>query len=434
MTHSTQAERAVLYASISSKDAYIDVAEITRAEAFFSEDYAKMFSAIADLHDQGLTCDPMAVDTALRKSGVDPDMAVWDLIADPELALVNHKSSASLIEEHFIRRSIHNGLKEAMLNAVDLSVDVFDIQEQAERAVFEARRHARISGVKDMSVSVAEVLERLRRSEEVAKTGDVIGVTSGNKDIDRLMLGWQPTDLIILAARPSVGKSALGMDYAFSAGVPSLVFSLEMSARQIVERKVLPDANVSSYSARIGRLKQDDWSRIDKVAQSVSGLPVFIDDRPGIAIAEVKSVARRMKMKHDIGLIVVDYIQLVTGSNLSKSSNREQEISQISRGLKHIAKELEIPVIALSQLNRIRHDERPTLVNLRESGAIEQDADVVQFLWREPDINGERNPVVNYAFDKNRNGSLGGGQLVYKPDSAKLVSYYEEDAKNRYNA
>lgn len=401
---------------------------------FYDDRIRSVYETIADMHDRGEIINHVSLPDRLERDGVGT-FVYEECLEFHGHATHDVSALARIVREMYERRGIVEAATEMMRAAGDMGASTIEIREAAESAVFALRTHGSISGVRNTEEVLASILSNLEAAQERAADGKVLGVTSGVPDIDNVTLGWQPSKVYTLAARPAVGKTALAIGFAFDSQVPTLVFSMEMDAEELVERRLMPEAGVSAYKAKRGRLTDDDWGAITAKTGDLARVPLWVDDRPGLGIHEVRSVARKMKSKHDIGLILVDYLQLAHGVGLNRNANREQEVAQISRGMKEMAKELKVPVIALSQLNRIKATERPGLENLRESGSIEQDSDVVMFLWRDEDLpNGEPSRVVNWAIEKHRGGPLSGGKLVYQPHTARLMPYYEEEQERRYAA
>jgi replicative DNA helicase len=432
--HDHNVEASLISAAISEAVFLDEILDVTSADAFHGRNNRIAFECITELKDRQHAINMVTVCDEIKKRGVNMDVEIATYLTDHPAFTQDPRAQAKILQAYADRRQIQEAGLEMMRMASDLSEDVLDIREASEKLIFALRRSGSISSVRDTASVVASILTQYTDAQELARNGNVTGVPSGIRDIDKLTLGWQPSKLIILAARPSVGKTGLAIGFAFDAKVPTLIFSMEMDAEELVERRMMPDAGVSTYKAKSGHLKDADWQSINAAGDALAREgKVYVDDRPGLTIQQIKSTARRMKIKHDIGFLVVDYLQLAYGSGGNKNTNREQDVASISRGMKELAKELKIPVIGLSQLNRTKkHDERPDLRDLRESGSIEQDADIVMFLWRDPDINGERNAILNWCVDKHRGGALGGGKLVYVPNSAKIIPYYEDEQREKY--
>ena len=409
MIHDHNVEASLISCALQEPSYLMEILDITGAEAFHNEKYRVAFECIVALRDKQEQVNLVTVCDAVKQRRMNLDIEIMDVMRDHPVHLQDPQAQARILQALSDRRNIHTAGLEMMRMSGDMGEDVLDIREASEKLIFALRRSGSISSVRDIPSVLASILEGYTNAQELARLGKVTGVTSGIRDIDKLTLGWQPAKLMILAARPGVGKTALAVGFAFDAGIPVLAFSMEMDAEELVERRLMPDAGVSAYKAKSGHLKDADWDAINSASEKLGSSKVFIDDRPGLTIQQIKSTARRMVVKQNVGLIMVDYMQLAYGSGGNKNTNREQEVASISRGLKELAKELKVPVIGLSQLNRTKkHDERP-------------------------DINGERNPILNWCFDKHRGGALGGGKLVYVPNSAKIVPYYEDEQKERYN-
>lgn len=418
-------ELALVATCLDSKDTAVHIADYLRPDMFEHEDVGHAAKIIFDRHLKGEPVDDVILYEEYRR--VDPEgktSAAIDITGSGDRWKTHAASDyAGAIVDSYMRRSIRDSMGRVLMLAADSSQDVADIITIAEEAIFGLQRHGGLAHVKTVDQSIAKVIERIEAAQGLREEGKTIGVPSGFKDLDRITLGWQPTDLIIVAARPSVGKSAFALELARSAGVPALCFSLEMSDTQMAERMLLPEAGIDKYRAMSGHMSDEDWDKVTRAAGGLASLPIIIDDRGGLNVNEIRSIARQACMKMDVGIVIVDYLQLATAT-VGKGANREREVATISAGLKNMAKELEVPVVALSQLNRIHYTERPDLSNLRESGSIENDADVVCFLWREPDLlNGQKSPILNVAIEKHRHGPLGSTQVTYKPGSARLVPY-----------
>lgn len=432
--YNVEAEEALICCAMQDPNSVGDLLDRVPPRMLYDTELQAIYETIGAMYEAGETINDIVLTDRLQREGKET-LAYYDLMQRNVGIYHDPLQHVRIVRDMYERRAIAGAASEMLRAASDLSSGTIEIREEAEKAVYALRTHGTISAVRPTEEVLSSIMENLEEAERRAKEGKVLGVTSGIPDIDAITLGWQPSKVYTLAARPGVGKTALAIGFAFDSQVPTLAFSMEMDAEELVERRLLPDAKVNSYKAKRGRLNDEDWSRITAEAGKMADIPLFVDDRPGLSISEIRSIARKMKSKHDIGLIIVDYLQLAHGSGLSRNSNREQEVAQISRGMKEMAKELKVPVIALSQLNRIPATDRPGLENLRESGSIEQDSDVVMFQWREPDLpNGDRSRVVNWAFDKHRGGPLGGGKLVYLDHTAKLVPYYEDQQEGLYGS
>jgi replicative DNA helicase len=311
--------------------------------------------------------------------------------------------------------------------AYDPENSIEELLDESERRIFEIVRKQRVESfyhVKDILFDTFERIEQLYNSE-----GGITGVPTGFPDLDEKTSGLQPSDLILIAARPSMGKTAFALNIAQNAAIrykiPVAIFSLEMSKEQLVQRMLCAESNVDSHKLRTGKLDEDDWPRLARAMGPLSEAPIYIDDTPGISSFELRAKARRLKAEHDLGLIVIDYLQLMSGR--SNSENRQQEISEISRSLKALARELSVPVVALSQLSRapeMRADHRPILSDLRESGSQEQDSDLVAFLYRDDyyHADSDKKNIAEVIIAKQRNGPTGVVELVWLSKFTKFAS------------
>ncbi|WP_035846345.1 replicative DNA helicase [Crocinitomix catalasitica] len=435
-------EEAVLGAMLLEKNAVNDAIDILQPESFYKAEHQKIFSAILELFASSESIDILSVSEKLRKKGELQFVGGPGFIAQ----LTNRIASAAHIEYHarlisekFILRSLIEVSSDVIKNAYDETQDVFNVLNEAEEGLFkiaEGNLKKSYSKVNDL---VQEAMEEIEKAS--LNTDGVSGVPSGFTDLDRLTSGWQKSDMIVLAARPGMGKTAFVLSMAkntavqFGQGVA--VFSLEMSSVQLVKRLMAMETGISSEKLRKGFTSQADWDQLHSRINALAEAPIFIDDTPALSIFELRAKCRRMKMQHDIQLVIIDYLQLMTAG--SKGGNREQEISTISRSIKEIAKELSIPIIALSQLSRSVEtrggDKRPMLSDLRESGAIEQDADMVMFIYRPEyyglveDENGmPTEGIGEIIVAKHRNGSLDSVRLRFIKQLTKFDNLDSFDA------
>ncbi len=390
-------EEAVLGALMLGRDALPIVMDILRPESFYHEAHQIIYRAIIRLFEHSHPVDLLTVAEELRKSGELERVGGAYRLAE----LTNRVASAANVEYHariiaqkHILRELIRLSTQTLKEAYEETTDVFNLLDDTEKALFSITQNNLGRTVESMGVLSGRVLRQL---EELAQKSDgLTGVPSGFTDLDRLTSGWQPSDLIIIAARPAMGKTACVLTMALNAArdfnIPVALFSLEMSSTQLVQRLISMVCEVPSAKMRSGRLDDHEWQQLQAAVETLSRLPIFIDDTPSINIFELRAKCRRLKIQHNIQLVVIDYLQLMSGTGESlRNVNREQEIAGISRALKNLAKELNVPVIALSQLSRAVEvrggTKRPQLSDLRESGAIEQDADIVAFLYR-PDYYG----------------------------------------------
>jgi replicative DNA helicase len=430
-------EEAVLGAMMLERDAVNTAIDILQPRSFYKDSHQKIFSTIQDLFQKSEPIDILTITNALKQKGE------LEVVGGPYYItqLTNRVASAANVEFHariiaqkYIQRELIRISTEIISDAYDDTTDVFSLLDRAESGLFEVTEGNIRKNYDSMSTLIRSAIKQIEQAKD--HEGHVIGVPSGFTDLDRMTNGWQSSDLVILAARPAMGKTAFALTLARNAAVdfkkPVAVFSLEMSSLQLVTRLISAESELSSGKLRSGNLRADEIEQIHAKITGLAEAPIFIDDTPAISIFELRAKARRLKSQHDIQLLLVDYLQLMTaGGEGSKTGNREQEISTISRSLKSIAKELNIPVIALSQLSRAVEsrggDRRPQLSDLRESGSIEQDADMVMFINRpeyyglEEDEHGNSTlGLANIIIAKHRNGAVGDVQLKFTSELAKF--------------
>ncbi|MCD6355142.1 MAG: replicative DNA helicase [Prolixibacteraceae bacterium] len=429
-----EVEEAVLGALMLERDAYVTVADVIDTHSFYKEEHQKIFEAIKKLSGKEKPVDLLMVTQELK------DRNQLEEIGGPGYItqLTRRVASAAHIEFHariiaqkFIQRELIRVSSEIQTKSYDDTVDVDDLIDFSESSLFQVAE----GNIKKETVPIKPVLNEAILQIEKAKNQKegLSGVPSGFTALDRITSGWQRTDLIIIAARPSMGKTAFVLSMARNIAVDHnksvAVFSLEMSSIQLVTRLIASETEISSQKLKTGRLEDWEWEHLNRKIANLDKAPIFIDDTPALSIFEFRAKCRRLKIQHDIQVVVVDYLQLMTAGTDSRGS-REQEVSQISRSLKAIAKELDIPIIALSQLNRSvesREGKRPQLSDLRESGAIEQDADIVTFIHR-PEYygiteDGSGNSLLGVAeiiIAKHRNGPTGDVHLSFRKELAKF--------------
>jgi len=429
--HNLQAEESLLGAMLLSKDAIATASEILDAENFYKPAHGHVFEAITSLSAAGEPADPVTVAEELRRAGLldavgGPATLVTLQASTP--AISNAGRYARIIEEHALLRRLIGVAGEIAEMSYDLPEDVTKTVDQAESLVFEVAQRR----VTDTMAPIHDLLnDNLDRLESLYDKGDAItGTPTGFLDLDELLSGLQPNALYVLGARPSMGKTALGLGIATHAATeaqrPTLIFSLEMGQLELTQRMLCSEARVDSKRVRNGNLTESDWGKIAHATGRLAEAPIWIDDNPNLTIMEIRSKARRLKSRlGDLGLVVVDYLQLMTGR--SNAENRQVEVSEISRGLKILARELECPVLALSQLSRqleMRADKRPMLADLRESGSIEQDADVVMFIYRD-DVYNPDSPdrgTAEILVSKHRNGPTGMVRLAFLDHYTKFAN------------
>ncbi len=427
MPYSAEAEQAVLGAMIMSKEAIQAASEILLPEDFYQQKFSLLYSTILELTNEGKVVDIVTLQDRLKTKDVPQDMSSLSFISQiarsvPTAANVRHY--ADIVKEKAIKRRLI-AAAEKIENQCYLDREDLDaVLDSSEKQVFEIsqnRRTSEFESIKDVVLRAIDNIEAASKSK-----GSVTGVATGFYELDYKLAGLQNSDLILLAARPSMGKTALALNIAehvvTKLRVPTAFFSLEMSKVQLVNRLISMDSRVQAQSIRTGQLTDNDWTAITDSARKLSGSTLFIDDTPSISVSELRSKCRKLKLEHGLGLIIIDYLQLMTATTGKASESRQQEISEISRSLKAIAREVNCPVLALSQLSRAvegRPDKRPMLSDLRESGAIEQDADVVMFIYRDEYYNhdSEKKGIAEVIIGKQRNGPTGtvelGAQLEY---------------------
>ena len=428
-----EAEASLLGALLIDSDAVVKVADVINESDFYEERHGIIYAAIKKLYEAHRPVDVLTLSDSLRGAGELERVGGPGYLTEltnfvPTAAHV--VQYAEIVASKAMRRRLIKASQDITSFGFDESEDLQALIEQAETRLFEVSQQQ----VKQDIVSMEQILtESFDRLDELHKDkGTIRGVPTGYKDLDGILAGLQRSDLIILAARPSMGKTAMVLNLAHNvavkAGQPVLIFSLEMSKEQLVDRMLAKESGVNAWALRTGNLTDSDFEKIGQAMGALSEAQIFIDDTPGITVSDMRTKARREAHQRPLGLIVVDYLQLMSGgSKYGGEGNRVQEISEISRGLKGIARELNVPLIALSQLSRSvesRHPQIPQLADLRESGSIEQDADVVAFLYREeyynPDT--ERKNVMDVLIKKHRNGPTGNVELYFDREKQSISS------------
>ncbi len=419
---SIEAETAVLGSMLLDRDAVSQAIEVIKDEScFYKESNRKVYSAIIKLFEENKGIDLITLTEELRRMGALDDVGGPAYLAGLTSAVptaANVLYYAKIVRDKMLLRNLINAATQIVTDCYDSGHDVRTLVDKAEQLIFEVsskKIEARFTHLKDIIKDSIETIDRLYQRKE-----NVTGVPTGFRDLDIKTAGLQYSDLIVVAGRPSMGKSALASSIVEHVGVvekiPVAFFSLEMSKEQLVQRMLCSHARVDAHKVRTGFLSQADWPRLVSAAGKLSEAPIFIDDSPGITVLELRAKARRLKAQHDIKMIVLDYLQLMQGT--AGIENRQQEISEISRSLKALARELNVPLIAISQLSRAveqRSDHRPQLSDLRESGAIEQDADLVILLLREEYYNPteENKGLAEVIIAKQRNGPVGSLNLAF---------------------
>jgi len=427
-----EAEQSVLGSMLIEKQAILRAVEILRPQDFYSEAHQAVFATLARLFDKGQAVDLITVTEALRQEGTlekTGGVPYLTTLANLVPTAANIEYYARIVEEKAILRDLIRASTDVVGKAYTAKEDVEIILDEAEQAVFSVSQRRNVQGYVPLKEVLVQTLERIEYL--YANKGGALGVPTGFSDLDSLTSGFQPSDLVILAARPSVGKTTFALNLVRNASVkdksPCAVFSLEMAREQLAQRLLCAEAGIDGKNLRNGFLNDNDWKRLSVALGRLGEAPIFIDDTPNISIMELRTKARRIKIEHGLGLLVVDYLQLMQGRG--RAENRQQEISEISRSLKALARELKVPVLALSQLSRAveqRQDRRPMLSYLRESGAIEQDADVVMFLYSNSDM--ESSNVVELILAKQRNGPTGSLKLYFLKDLGRFQQVDDKHA------
>lgn len=428
--HNIDAEQAVLGAILLEPNSFSIVVERLVAEDFYRASHEIIFGAMLQLFDQGEPIDVVTITTSLSSSnnleqagGIDYLTSLASSV--PTAANIDYYSE--IVEEKAVLRRLIQTATEIVTNTFSNEDNVDGVLDEAERRILEVSNRQNAGAfkpIKDVLIDVYDQIEQLHNNDN-----DVTGVPTGYRDLDRITSGFQRNDLIIIAARPSVGKTAFALNIAQNVAVNTnenvAIFSLEMGAEQLVQRMLCAEGNIDSQRLRTGKLEAEDWGKLTMAMGSLSHAGIYIDDSPGIRVSEIRSKCRRLKQEHGLGMIIIDYLQLIQGSG-SSSENRQQEVSEISRSLKGLARELEVPLIALSQLSRgveSRQDKRPMMSDLRESGSIEQDADIVGFLYRDDyyDDESEQQNIIEIIISKQRNGPTGTVELAFVREYNKFV-------------
>ena len=430
MPHSVEAEKSVIGAMMIDQDAITVASELLTSEDFYQKQNGILFTAMTGLYAEGKPVDLITLQNRLKEMDVPPEISSLEFVRDMITKVptsVNVGTYAKIVSEKAaLRRLIR--VNEEIASACYAGKDsVEEIMEDTEKKIFQElqrKTNDEFVPIKDVVLNALDKIEAASRMK-----GSVTGMPTGFIDLDYKTSGFQPSDLILIAARPSMGKTAFVLNIAeymaFRSNETVAIFSLEMSKEQLVNRLFALESRVDSQILRTGNLSDNDWSSLIEAAGVIGRSNLIIDDTPGISVSELRSKCRKYKLEHNLGIIMIDYLQLMQGSR--KSESRQQEISDISRSLKEIARELQVPVVALSQLSRAveqRPDHRPMLSDLRESGAIEQDADVVMFLYRDDYYNHdtEKKDVAEVIIAKQRNGPIGTVELAWLPRYTKFAN------------
>lgn len=428
MPQSLDAEQAVLAAMFNDKDAILEVIPILKETDFYRHDHGVLFATMRKMNEQGIPVDLVTITSQLDKDGNLDKAGGISYVAQIANALGSSSNIvhyANIVKEKAVLRDLINIASNISNRSYDDTEETESILDDAERMVLEISQKRARSGL----VPVSDVIDSTLSSLEILsqKKEGLTGLTSGFIDLDRVTSGWQKSDFIILAARPAMGKTALALNMAQNAaietGEPVAVFSLEMSKEQLVNRMISSLAEIDQQTLRNGRIYGDDWIQLVNAIAPLAEAPIYIDDTPAISVREVRAKARRLKAEHGLSLLIIDYLQLM--GSTGRIESRQQEVSQISRSLKALARELDIPIIALSQLSRSveqSQEKKPSLSHLRESGSLEQDADIVMFIYRDEYYNeeSEKKGIAEIIIAKHRNGATGSVDLSFRKEFTKF--------------
>jgi len=430
LPHSVEAEQSVIGSMIMDREAIVVASELITGEDFYNKQYGIIFETMLELNDEGNPVDLVTLQNRLREKDVPPEVSSLEFVRDLITAVptsANIKYYANIVAEKSLLRKMIR-LTEEIANTCYVGKESLEfILEDTEKRVFQLVQKRNTTDFVPIRQVVMNAMDKIEISAK--NKGSVTGIPTGFTDLDYRTAGMQPSDLVLIAARPSMGKTAfvlnIAQHVAFKQNLPVAIFSLEMSKEQLVNRMFSLESSVDAQKLRTGQLNDQEWERLIESAGVIGRSNLMIDDTPGISISELRSKCRKMKLEKGLSMIIIDYLQLMSGSG--RSDSRQQEISDISRSLKAVARELSVPVLALSQLSRAveqRPDHRPMLSDLRESGAIEQDADVVMFIYRDDYYNHdtEKKGVSEIIIAKQRNGPIGTVELAWLPEYTKFAN------------
>lgn len=430
LPHSVEAEQSVIGSMIMNRDAIVVASELITGEDFYNKQYGILFETMVELNDEGKPVDLVTLQDRLKEKDVPPEVSSLEFVRELITAVptsANIKYYAGIVAEKSTLRKLIR-LNEEIANTCYAGKESLEnILEETEKKIFEVVQKRNTGDFIPIRQVVMDAMDRIEKASK--NKGAVTGIPTGFVDLDYRTAGMQPSDLVLIAARPSMGKTAFALNIAehvaFKQNRTVAIFSLEMSKEQLVNRLFSLESKIDSQHIRTGQLSDQEWEKLIESAGIIGKSNLIIDDTPGIGIPELRSKCRKYKLEHNLSMIIIDYLQLMSGSG--RTDSRQQEISDISRSLKAIARELSVPVLALSQLSRAveqRPDHRPMLSDLRESGAIEQDADVVMFIYRDDYYNHdtERKDVAEIIIAKQRNGPIGTVELAWLPNYTKFVN------------
>ncbi len=430
LPHSVEAEQSVIGSMIMDREAIVVSSEIIAGDDFYNKQYGILFETMVELNEEGRPVDLVTLQDRLKEKDVPPEVSSLEFVRDLITAVptsANIKYYANIVAEKATLRKLIR-LNEEIANTCYAGKENLEvILEETEKKIFEVVQKRNTGEFVPIRQVVMNAMDKIEKASK--NKGAVTGIPTGFVDLDYRTAGMQPSDLVLIAARPSMGKTAFVLNIAehvaFRQNKTVAIFSLEMSKEQLVNRLFSLESKVDSQHIRTGQLSDQEWEKLIESAGVIGRSNLIIDDTPGISIAELRSKCRKYKLEQDLSMIIIDYLQLMSGSG--RSDSRQQEISDISRSLKAVARELSVPVLALSQLSRAveqRPDHRPMLSDLRESGAIEQDADVVMFIYRDDYYNHdtERKDIAEIIIAKQRNGPIGTVELAWLPNYTKFAN------------
>ena len=434
-----EAEQAIIGAIFIEPNALITAAEVLQPEDFYRQAHQHIFRAMVMMNEQGKALDVVTVSETLTSQGLIEDIGGISYLTDLAVSVptaANVGYYIEIVEEKALLRRLINTATQIATSGFANEETVEALVDDAERRILEVAHRKNVGQFKNITDVLSEAYDNIELLSN--REGDITGLPTGFKELDRMTAGFQRNDLIIVAARPSVGKTAFALNIAQNTAIKTnetvAIFSLEMGASQLINRMLCAEGNIDAQNMRTGKLNDEEWRKLALAISTLSSTNIFIDDSPGIRVNEIRSKCRRLKQEHGLGMIVIDYLQLIQGSGIGGGENRQQEVSEISRTLKQLARELEVPVIALSQLSRgveQRQDKRPMMSDIRESGSIEQDADIVAFLYREDyydrEAADEDNGTIEIIIAKQRNGPVGTVQLAFVKEYNKFVDLVVRD-------
>jgi replicative DNA helicase len=431
LPHNDEAEQSVIGSMIMDREAIVIASELICGDDFYNRQYGILFETMVELNNAGSPVDLVTLQNKLREKDVPPEVSSLEFVRDLITAVptsANIKYYSNIVAEKSTLRKLIRLNEEIANNCYMGKEELEVILEDTEKRIFQIVQKRNTEDFTPIRTVVMNAMDKIEAASK--NNGYVTGIATGFTDLDYRTAGMQPSDLVLIAARPSMGKTAfvlnIAQHVAFKLNLPVAIFSLEMSKEQLINRMFSLESSVDAQKLRTGQLNDQDWERLIESAGTIGRSKLVIDDTPGITVSELRSKCRKLKLEHGLSMVIIDYLQLMSGSGRSTDS-RQQEISDISRSLKAIARELGVPVLALSQLSRAveqRPDHRPMLSDLRESGAIEQDADVVMFIYRDDYYNHDsvKKGVSEIIVAKQRNGPIGTVELAWLPEYTKFAN------------